>query len=391
MVRWDVERAPGSVQLLTRLGADYGLSAQTCLERTGLCVEGLRDPATTVTARQELTVIANLQTELSDRPGIGLEAGTRYHLTTYGIWGFALISSPTWRSALDVGLRYIDLTFAFCRIRARDRDQEMYLVLDTPEIPVALQRFVVERDSAAIQTIQHELFASPIPIKRVSFVFPPPVGGAQRYTEIFGVEPVFGAGENTVGIDPSVLDLPLPQADEHTTAIAQAQCRELLARRHARAGVAGRVRDQLMARSADPPDLGQVAATLNMSDRTLRRRLAGEGVSFRGLLDEIREQLAEELLVTGGLPVAEVAERLGYLEVSSFSQAFRRWKGVGPRAYRGRLAGRVGDLPGVMVEKPALNSPKGASMSRFRNQRSAGPAVNSPITSADTGSDVRRV
>ncbi len=71
-----------------------------------------------------------------------------------------------------------------------------------------------------------------------------------------------------------------------------------------------------------------------MSDRTLLRRLADEGVSFRGLLDEIREQLAEELLVTGGLSVAEVTGRLGYLEVSSFSQAFQRWKGVGSRAYR---------------------------------------------------------
>ena len=213
MVRWDVERAPGSVQLLTRLGADYGVPAQRCLERTGLNEEGLRDPAATVTAKQELAVIANLQRALSDTPGIGLEAGTRYHLTTYGIWGFALISSPTWRSALDVGLRYIDLTFAFTRIQAREQGRDMQLVLDSPEIPVALKRFVVERDSAAIQTIQQELFASPIPIKGVSFVFPAPAGGVRRYAEIFGVEPVFEAEENTVGIDPSVLDLPLPQAN----------------------------------------------------------------------------------------------------------------------------------------------------------------------------------
>jgi AraC-like DNA-binding protein len=209
-------------------------------------------------------------------------------------------------------------------------------VLDTPDIPAGLQRFVVERDSAAIQTIQHEVFASPIPIKRVSYVFPPPAAGARRYTEIFGVAPAFQAPENAVGIDAAVLDLPLPQADEHTTATAQAQCNELLERRHARTGLAGQIRDLLAARAADPPGLDQVAALLNMSDRTLRRRLASEGVSFRGLLDEIREQLAEELLVTGGLSVAEAAERLGYLEVSSFSQAFRRWKGVGPRAYRAR-------------------------------------------------------
>ena len=51
-------------------------------------------------------------------------------------------------------------------------------------------------------------------------------------------------------------------------------------------------------------------------------------------MNQIRKQLAEELLVTGGLSVAEVTGRLGYLEVSSFSQAFRRWKGVGSRGYR---------------------------------------------------------
>jgi hypothetical protein len=152
MVRWDVERAPTSVQLLVGLGADYGLTAQTCLERTGLWVEDLRDPAATVAARQELNVIANLLTALGDPPGIGLEAGIRYHLTTYGIWGFAMISSFSWRSAIDIGLRYLDLTFALTRIVARDWGEEFHLVLDTPDIPLALRRFVVERDSAAIRT-----------------------------------------------------------------------------------------------------------------------------------------------------------------------------------------------------------------------------------------------
>jgi Arabinose-binding domain of AraC transcription regulator, N-term len=174
MLRWDVERAPTSVQLLVGLGADYELTAQTCLEHTGLRVEDLRDPVATVGARQELTVIANLLTALGDPPGIGLEAGIRYHLTTYGIWGFAMISSPSWRSAIDIGLRYLDLTFAFTRIVARDRGEEFHLVLDTPDIPVALQRFVVERDSAAIRTIQHELFAAPIPIREMRYAFPPP-------------------------------------------------------------------------------------------------------------------------------------------------------------------------------------------------------------------------
>ena len=60
MVSWDVERSPMSVQLLVRLGADHGLPAQACLESTRLTEESLRDTGATVSARQELTVIANL-------------------------------------------------------------------------------------------------------------------------------------------------------------------------------------------------------------------------------------------------------------------------------------------------------------------------------------------
>jgi hypothetical protein len=91
----------------------------------------------------------------------------------------AMISSPSWRGAIDIGRRYLDLTFAFTHIVARDRGQEFHLVLDTPDIPLALQRFV-ERDSAAIRTIQHELFASPIPVREMSYAFPPPTGVPRR-------------------------------------------------------------------------------------------------------------------------------------------------------------------------------------------------------------------
>jgi AraC-like DNA-binding protein len=341
MVRWDVMRAPMSVQLLITLGAERGVPAEVCLARTGLREEVLREPDVEVSAKQELTVVANLVSALGDPPGLGLEAGVRYHLTTYGIWGFALISSPTWRSAIRVGLRHIDLTFAFCRFRAREEGDLMHLVLDTPDIPPPLQRFVVERDSAAVQNLQQEVFSSPIPIQEVTYSFGAPPGGTDRYATVFGVTPRFDAEENTVGLPPEILDVPLPQANEHTTAMAQAQCRELLAKRLVRTGLAGQVRDHLATRLAAPPDLDRVAASLHMSDRTLRRKLAEEGASFRGLLDEIREQLAEELLITGGLSVAEVAERLGYVEVSSFSQAFRRWKGVGPRDYRARRRGSL--------------------------------------------------
>ncbi|MBV2155402.1 AraC family transcriptional regulator [Kitasatospora sp. SUK 42] len=321
---------------MVRLGADHGVTAETCLAGTGVRAEQLHDPDVEVTARQELTLVANLLDALGHPPGLGLEAGQRYHLTTYGIWGFALISSPTLRAAIDVALRFVDLSFSLGRVRLCQDTGEVRLVLDAPDVPPALRRFFVERDAAAIMTMQRELFASPVPSRQVAFAFPPPDGGPGRYESVFGVVPGFAAGETAIGFDPALLDLPLPQANEHTAALALAQCRELLARRRSRTGLAGRVRDVLVARLADPPDADEVAELLHLGGRTLRHRLSAEGTSYRALLAEVREHLAEELLITAGLPVEQVSRRLGYVEVSSFSQAFRRWKGVGPREYRRR-------------------------------------------------------
>lgn len=346
MVHWDLPRTPASALLLTQLGIEHGISEDTLLRGTGLRRELLDQPDGEVSAAQELRIIENLLDAVGDRPGLGIEAGVRYHLTTYGIWGFALISSPTARSAIATGLRYLDLTFAFCEIRAEEDRDDLRLVLAAPDIPTRLRRFVTERDAAAIQTIQRELFGRPIPIRQISFAHPAP-DRLDGFVAVFGIEPDFDAAETVARVDPTLLDRPLPQADLHATALAQQQCEQLLTRLQARAGVAGQVRSLLLARPADPPDESEVAASLHMSDRTLRHRLAGEGTSFRSLLDEVRERLAEELLVTGGLPVAEVARRLGYLEVSSFSQAFRRWKGVGPRAY----------LAGVAIRPAAPRSP----------------------------------
>lgn len=333
MVRWELARPPTSALLLTRLGAERGVSLSTCLAGTGLREHDLNDPNATITAKQELTLTGNLLDSLGHPPGVGVEAGARYHATTHGMWGFALISSPTLRSAIDVGLRFLDLSYSFCRIRARSQEGGIELVLDAPGIPVGLQRFAVERDVGVIRTLQHDLVGAAVPLHRVTFAFPDPGAGIERYTELLGVRPVFDADENVVAIDPARLDTPLPQADEHTAALTQDRCRELLASRSAGIGLAARVRDLLLAHPANPPDRDEIAAALNISERTLHRKLAAERRTYRGLLEEVREQLAEELLVAGGMPVSEVSRRLGYAEVSSFSQAFRRWKGVGPRAW----------------------------------------------------------
>lgn len=321
--------------LMTRLGQENGLSVQTCLAESGLTEAQLSDPSGVVSVTDELAVVANLVRELGNPPGLGIDAGTRFRLTSYGLWGFALISSPTLSSAIRVGFQFGELSFSLSETCLRVADGELQLILDPLGIPPELRRFTIERDAAGIATLYRDLLATPMPLARVSFTFPaPPPDSLPLYERVFGMRPDFGAPQNIVAFDGSLADVALPQANEQTAALALQHCRDLLDRRRARTGVAGQVRNILLEHLTAPPDATAIADTLHVSERTLRHHLAQEGTSYRALLDEVRERLAEELLVAQGLPVAEIANRLGYIEVSSFSQAFRRWKGIGPRAFR---------------------------------------------------------
>jgi AraC-like DNA-binding protein len=78
----------------------------------------------------------------------------------------------------------------------------------------------------------------------------------------------------------------------------------------------------------------QVARSLNMSTRTLQRRLAENGHGFGEIRDQIIFQLAAQALKTKVLNIEEISEKLGFSDRHSFTRAFKRWSGLTPSAYR---------------------------------------------------------
>lgn len=331
---WPRLRNIGSVQLMTQLGTELGLTVQQCLQHTGLDVMALADGQAQVEAAQELQVVANLLDNLPEQPLLGLLAGRRYQLSRYGIWGYALLSSASLGEALDMGLRYLDLTFAFCRIQARVDASGHWLAVDDSWIAPELRRFLLLRDSSAITRIQRELTGLRQPFKSVQLALPaPPAALLSAYTEAYGCTPQFDAAETLLELDPELLARGLPGDNPAVRQACEQQCHQLLQRYRVRDGLAGRVRELLLEGGAALPDMPSVATRLHLTERTLRRRLSDEQTSFRQLQEETREALAEELLRVPGLSLDEVAQRLGYGEVSSFVHAFRRWKGTSPRRF----------------------------------------------------------
>lgn len=325
-------RTVASVKILSELGVRLGSTRSALLMGSSILPAQLDDPHLEIDPDQELQVIHNLVRLHGKVPGLGLMAGAEYHLTTYGIWGYALITSPTFRQAVELGLRYLDLTFAFSKVELVLGNGLASMILSVDHLPPAVRSFVAERDCSAIQVLQRELFGVSLPLRVVEFAFAPNAPMAQ-YEAMFGCIPQFNAAVNRATFDDQWLNLPLPKANEHSARFCEIQLENLLSRRMQRGGVSAWLRNKLLADLSSSPSLAQIATDHFMTERTLRRRLTDEGTSYRDLLAEVRQTMAEELLSSTGLSVSEVSARLGYSSPSAFIHAFQKWHNCSPRQF----------------------------------------------------------
>jgi len=131
------------------------------------------------------------------------------------------------------------------------------------------------------------------------------------------------------------LDLPVRRsAEELQRFLAQAPGNILVKYRDPQS-LARRIKDDLrQAPAADWPETAALAQRLCISASTLRRRLAEEGQTYQALKDSVRKELAIGWLAQPELSFAEIAERLGFADTSSFHKAFRKWSGSNPGHYR---------------------------------------------------------
>ena len=302
----DFPRSVTGLAVLVEHAREHGLAPARALAGTALGPGDLEDPERTVTAAQELRVIRNLLAAGLDD---GVAVGRRYRASSFGIAGYALLSSRTLLDAMTFAIRFLDLTFIFLLPQARIGEEQVVIELDDAAVPADVRRFLVERDMVAMDEVLRELLA----------------GDLATTVDLEA---------RTIAFASSNLERALPQANPATLTLCTTLCADLTSARREGSPLAQQVRVLLAQRLAFDPSIAGVAAGLAMSERTLRRRLAEDGVRFQTLLDQVRASLADKLLGTGTLTVTEVAHRLGYAEAASFIHAYKRWNGRTPTSLR---------------------------------------------------------
>ena len=323
--------APQVFALLLDLVEELGVTPQRLCVGLGCSAADLRR-GQEISNRQAWRMIRRAL-QLTGRADLGLELGIRQNLSHFGPPGLAMSAARTLGEAAEICLRYLKQSGGISSA-CRESDSDLVAVIVHPNLrDASVLPFLVEECFASGLTVARLLVGDRFRLHSLELAYPEPVYAA-RYRQIFDCPVHFARARNRIRIERRFLRLPV--ATHSAVLVAQqVQLLEQQARGKSLPPGATAAVEQLLLRSGKARlSIEQVAGALQVSERTLRRRLREDGSSFRDLCERMRLETAQHLLVEQGVTVAAAAARLGYSDARAFRRACKRWLGQVPGKMR---------------------------------------------------------
>jgi len=316
--------------MIHRALSAHGIDANALFRSAGLDPDRMRDS----NARYPLTGMQRLWTQATAATAdecFGLEVAQAWHPTTFHALGYSALASETLREALQRMVRYgrVVTTGAHLELQQNGDAVTVKLLGTLPRgevVPASIDAGVASIVILCRQGRGGKVDPVHVRLSRLEPTC------SSRLQAFFGCPIDFGASENSLVFRATDLDALLPTANPVLLRVNEQVLTDYLARME-RSEVTVQVQAKLVQLlPSGEVDESTIARALNLSLRSMQRKLKAQGMSFRKLLDDTRRQLAEQYLKDSTLSVSEIAYLLGFAEVSSFSRAFRRWTGHAPRA-----------------------------------------------------------
>ncbi len=263
---------------------------------------------------------------------LGLTLATDFDLREIGMLYYVAASSQRFGDALTRLERYVRIADEALVVR-KTPGSGCRVGLSYVGVSRHVDRHLMESFAVTLLRLCRQLVGRKIVPLAASFVHHRSDG--RNMQRILGCDVSFDASEDAISFDAEVMDRPLVGYDPYLNELMVKDCEDAIAVRASnvnpfRTLVENTIMPLLPHGEAR---LGTVAHQLGLSERTFARRLAGEGLSFGEILDQLRHDLAVRYL-TENLQASQIAWRLGFQQPSAFSHACRRWTGMSPLEFR---------------------------------------------------------
>lgn len=321
------------VQLILDFAEIHGTPPEQLLQGLGLS-RSLNNTANVRVSRHDAATILLRAIRFTDNPGMGLELGLLCNITTHGLVGYGLMASSTLRSGIEFGLRYLPTRLPYLQLdlsvqgqlatvsvlhsvdlgRVRNHSYEFFLV--------GVSRLLCQASAGVLRESDVEICCD----------FPQPAYYDAYRKRLPTVR--FNGQANQLRFPATLLDHRLPMSNAHTLTQVRLCLDQELAVLGKTEDFLARLRAAMLNADGHYLSFEDVASRLNMSPRTVRRRLANQGVSYRKVLEDVLRRHAISLLSNTPLSIEQIADRLGYANPANFNRAFQRWTLTTPSAFR---------------------------------------------------------
>lgn len=262
----------------------------------------------------------------------GLDAGNRVTVNDMGAFGHAYLSSRNLRAAIKMVVTYRSVLRTMHEVSYRIDKSVFQYTMDNLLARGRTARFFSECWLSALFKSVKMVLSEDIRFSSVSLAYPKP-RSAHLYEKWFDCPVNFGQEKTFFLIPEQVIDRPFSLSNEDVRLFCEKQCQLMMDHMSSGSRTVDRARELMLKNPGWFPSCEELAQTLNVSSRTLRRRLNGEGSSYREILESVRRELAQNYLRSTDMTVESIAYRLGYEEPNSFYKAFKRWHGSSPKAF----------------------------------------------------------
>jgi AraC-like DNA-binding protein len=326
----------GLVRLAYARAVASGVKLDPLLKKAGLTKQQIRDRGGRIPTRDQIRFV-NLIAEALGDDCLGFHLAHDFELRAFGLYYYVLASSGTFLEALQRGVRYTAIINEGMRPTCTV-GKEIRLAYHYVGISRHLDRHQIEFRMAALVRLFRQLTRTRLQPIRVRFTHHRNEVPAD-FAEVFGRNVEFSAAVDEITFKKKDGQLPLTSADPYLSGVLLDHCEQMLSRRrgsqptfHSR--VENAVGPLLPRGKAQA---GNVARELGVSSRTFARRLAAEGLTFSGVVQKLRSDLASRYLADDKLSISQIAWMLGYREVAAFSHAYKRQTGKTPREARTQI------------------------------------------------------
>lgn len=308
------------------------IEADDLLSRAGLTLKQIEDRKARLSAASQIRFL-ELGAEALQDDSLGFHLAQGFDLREIGLLYYVAASCRTVTEAFSKAERYCRL--ANEGISLRFAAKEMTITLRYVGVERRSDRHQIEFWLTSIIRLNRILTNRRLVPSRLKVVHRRRTTPAE-VRSFLGREIEFGCDVDEIAFPQSVGPMPIESADPYLNDLLVTYCEQALAHRNfggvsLRSSVENAIAPLLPHREAR---VEEIARRLGMSHRTLVRRLASEGLTFTGILDELKIDLAKSYLKKDELSISQTAWLLGYGEVSAFTHAFRRWTGMTPRQWR---------------------------------------------------------